>query len=466
LIGPLIGFWFEYLIKVRYKKSIRIFISILFITASILIGFLARGQLTARFESQVWKMHVIDNPGYLLPNGLDAADLNNDNFSDYLTNYEWDGKIRIAFYPDIMNVRSKWPAITIGSIPNAENAAFGDFDNDGNIDVVVVHGEELSFQAGVLIIWGPSHELVETKSAWKQSKDIPATIGIGHVHYVRSHDVNGDNATDIIIGGRGMNSKVGLKWIKAPKSTGNYKNLSEWEVYNIDPYLESGHGFEFGDIDQDGDEDIVLCNSDWDTLDEEEMVIWYENPGSGTPEQENPWEKHVIYQGSEFYSKEQVSLHDFNGDSYPEVIMQTPSHIYIFKNPQIDTDWELFKIKKPEITRWRARTISIGDYNNDSKMDIGGMLIHRDGYLPSSKASVFWMEYQGSNFETGDWITHVIKWGDNFNGIGMYNGEKWDQSILEDLDRDGDLDIVANCEEFHSLGFVFISVVWFENPRF
>ncbi len=59
---------------------------------------------------------------------------------------------------------------------------------------------------------------------------------------------------------------------------------------------------------------------------------------------------------------------------------------------------------------------------------------------------------------------HVIKWGDNFVGIGMYNGEKWDQCLFEDIDRDGDLDIIANCEEFHTLGFVFISVVWFENP--
>lgn len=73
------------------------------------------------------------------------------------------------------------------------------------------------------------------------------------------------------------------------------------------------------------------------------------------------------------------------------------------------------------------------------------------------------MEYSGSDPFTGEYETHVIKWGDGFIGIGMYNGEKWDQFLFEDVDRDGDSDIIANCEEFHTLGFVFISVVWFEN---
>ncbi|TFG31722.1 hypothetical protein EU528_05540 [Candidatus Thorarchaeota archaeon] len=88
---------------------------------------------------------------------------------------------------------------------------------------------------------------------------------------------------------------------------------------------------------------------------------------------------------------------------------------------------------------------------------------HWDGSLPVNKAAVFWMEYSG-DYENGTWTTHVIKWGDGFQGLGELNGEKWDQFIFEDVDRDGDLDIVANCEEFSFIGFVYIAVVWFENP--
>ncbi|UCD00712.1 MAG: VCBS repeat-containing protein [Promethearchaeota archaeon] len=463
LIGYLLDYIFSPKINKKYRSGSRFLIALIIIAITIPFGFFARGTFDPRSKSQVWIMHKIDNPGLLLPNGLDVADVNGDGFLDYLTNYEWDGKIRIAFHPGLLDVKKSWPAITIGSINNAENAAFGDFDGDGNYDVVVAHGSELFSHSGVFLIWGPTPSNVMDASAWLEGGDIQGTQDAGQFHYVKSYDINGDNATDIVVGGRGTNPRAGLKWIEAPIS-GNPRNLSLWQIHNIDPNLESGHGFVFGDIDKDGDEDIALCNSDWDTADVDEKIIWYENPGPGNLTKMGSWPKRIVYQGSEFYSKEQVTLYDFTGDNYPEIIMQTKNEVYIFKNPQNLSSWELVKILKPPETQWRARTIKIGDINDDKKPDILGMLIHYDGLLPISKAAVFWMEFSGVDALSANWQTHVIKWGDGFIGIGMYNGEKWDQCMFIDIDRDGDIDIVANCEEFHTLGFVFISVVWFENP--
>jgi hypothetical protein len=46
-------------------------------------------------------------------------------------------------------------------------------------------------------------------------------------------------------------------------------------------------------------------------------------------------------------------------------------------------------------------------------------------------------------------------------------GEKWDHLRTIDLDRDGDLDIVANTEEHHTADRkVIVGEVWFENPLF
>ncbi|MBD3352932.1 MAG: hypothetical protein GF364_15730 [Candidatus Lokiarchaeota archaeon] len=452
-------------LREKYRKSMQLVFILSILTAGILFGFLARGTLPPRAESQVWSLHQIDNPGYLIPNGLDPADVNGDGYNDYVTNYEWDGKIRIAFYPGVSDVAESWPAITVGSIPNAENAAFGDFDNDTNIDIVVAHGSELAKQSGVFIIWGPESSNAMDPTAWIESNDIPGTVEAGQLHCAEGKDINGDGVDDIVVGGRGKDPKAGLKWIEAPFNPSERRDMTKWVVHDIDAELESGHGFEFGDIDNDGDDDIAVCNSDWDTKDEDEMLVWYKNPGTGASEQEEPWEKRIIYQGPEFYSKEQITLHDYSGDGYPEVIMQVVDYIYYFKNPGIlEGSWTLIKIPKPEETKWRARPIKIVDINNDGKDDIIGMLIHHDGYFPTSKAAVFWMEYTGSDPETSSWETHVIKWADGFFGIGKYNGEKWDQCVFEDLDEDGDLDIVANCEEYHSLGFVYLSVLWFENP--
>ncbi len=74
------------------------------------------------------------------------------------------------------------------------------------------------------------------------------------------------------------------------------------------------------------------------------------------------------------------------------------------------------------------------------------------------------MEYSGDKPSANNWTTHVVKWGDGCLGWrhGL-QGEKWDQMIFDDVDKDGDLDIVANCEEYDNRYQVYLAVVWFEN---
>ena len=97
-----------------------------------------------------------------------------------------------------------------------------------------------------------------------------------------------------------------------------------------------------------------------------------------------------------------------------------------------------------------GQPIRVKDIDGDGRLDLVGMLIHEEGDLPGTKAAAFWMKYKGLEPRANNWTTHVIKWGSGktmmLAGFGF--GEKWDQVNFADVDRDGDQDIVANCEEW------------------
>jgi hypothetical protein len=215
--------------------------------------------------------------------------------------------------------------------------------------------------------------------------------------------------------------------------------------------------------------DIADGNEDWDTPKGKEEVAWFENPGKGTPAQKKPWKKNIIHQGPDFYTKTQLDVGDLDGDGFKDIVMQSETDMFFFRNSGTKPiKWQLTKIPKPEFAQQRARPVRIVDLNGDGKMDLVGVTIHRDGLLPAGKAAMFWMEYSGKTPKADNWKTHVIKWGDGYNGSAVFVGEKWDQYMFYDVDSDGDLDIVANCEEYHDPRpenkRVYLAVAWFENP--
>lgn len=452
--------------KLHMRKSISIILLLLTIMGNICFGFLARGTIPNRMDAAVWKMHDISNPGYLIPNGLDSADLNQDGALDYLTNYEWDGKIRIAFSPGT-NPDQSWESITVGNVPNAENCVFGHMDGDITPDIVVVHGAEMGAKPGVFIIWAPNSSQIQAPNAWIQSADIPGSGDLGHFNYVRTFDINGDGFDEIFIGGRTekIGTVPGIRWFEGP-TTGDRRDLSLWKIHTINEVIDGGYGFEFADIDLDGDMDLAQVNSDLDTHPEDRKVMIYENPGLNSSRFRQSWSSHILYYGPEFFSKPQCAIQDFNGDLYPEIVTQTDLAVYIFINPKtLGGTWTLIKIDKPSFAQGRSRPLEIHDINNDTKPEIIMAGVHKDGYFPASRAAIYYMNYTGNDPLTAQWTTNVIKWSDGFFGLGEWNGEKWDQICFEDVDRDGDIDVVANVEEMHSLGFCVLAVVWFENPQ-
>ena len=437
-----------------------------------------------------WHMHPIDER-FRGPNALAPVDLNADGFTDYVTNYEFDQRYMIELHPGAGGaVREPWPTVTAYALStgptgtDTENAAMADFDGDGHLDLVGAQGWHITgnFEgqnAGVRLIFGPPTAQIGDPTAWTDAGRIPGTIDQGHFLWVTPFDLNGDGAIDILAGGREFaptHTNGSIRWIEAPAVPADRRNLALWEVHNVDPAQFDGHGFVLDDIDLDGDQDLIDANADFDTPEEEETVHWYENPGTGTPAQKDPWIKHEIYRGAEFYPKPQLSVGDLDGDGLRDFVTQVADSVYWFRKTGIHpVTFERIVISKPALIQFNSRPIRIVDLDGDGKLDLVGMMTHDNGMIPGDKASVFWMSYDGATPTADNWTTHVIKWGSGDPMVLFTFGEKWDQVQFDDIDRDGDLDIIANCEEWwadtaefrvwldSALHPTSVAVVWFEN---
>jgi hypothetical protein len=421
-------------------------------------------------------MHHIDRAMWN-HNSLSPGDVDGDGFTDYAVIHEGPDVVSLLFHPGKDgDVRAPWKKVIIGRCPNTEYAWLSDFDGDGRLDAAVAGGLSKKASTGIKVIWGPSADRVQDGDAWIDGGFIPATRDRGHFLFVVSRDVNGDGAADIVAGGRvlgthslkNMEGKrtAGIVWIEAPSDRGARRDPARWTVHDIDPKTAGGHGFVFADIDGDGDDDIADCNADWNTREEDERVLWYENPGAGTPAQKQPWPAREIYRGSEFFSKAQLAPGDLDGDGLLDLCVQTKTSVFWFRQTaRKPVAWTRIVIPKPEITRFLARPTKLADLDGDGKTDIAGMLIHDKGRLPAGKASVFWMTCRGDAPRADNWITRPIKWSDDTETGKTFQGEKWDHLRFVDVDRDGDLDIIGNCEEHYGAKRqTIVGVVWFENP--
>ncbi len=423
---------------------------------------------------QPWPMHKIDND-FRVANSLNARDVNGDGWMDYSVIDESLGLQTVIFHPGTNgDVRQTWPKVVLAKTGHPEYSCLGDLDGDGNVDVVVVDGDDMSrgLQTGVRIWWGPPRDQVTNPTAWRDAGHIPGTDGLQYL-YAECLDINNDGALDIIVGGRrhAVNKQyAGIRWLEAPRDESRRRDLAQWKIHFIDEDALSGHGWVIADIDQDGDSDLVDANADWDTSEWDEELYWYANPGPGSPAQLKPWPRHSIWKSTQFYAKPQVGVADVDGDGLTDLVTQTQNFVFLFRKTSLEpVTWERIAIQKPDLIQWLGRPIKFADLNGDNRIDIVGALIHNDGNLPKDKAAVFWMEYVGDKPGT-DWRINVIKWSDGANTRRQFVGEKWDHLLFSDVDGDGDLDIVGNVEEHYvsdprtRSARSFFSVVWFENP--
>ncbi len=176
-----------------------------------------------------------------------------------------------------------WPAVIIdANCPRCFHARVRDMNRDGRAEVIA--SEDNWQQYGKLCLYAHGDNPLSAED-WR--KHVIARLPAGHgISVFKVLDLDGDEAFDIA--GAGHQGDVCLLRNPWPDDV-----FGPWDVYFVTRgNLDKGRNFreiDVGDIDLDGDQDIVVADE------AKNAVVWYENPGKTFLED---WPEHIIDQSN------------------------------------------------------------------------------------------------------------------------------------------------------------------------
>ncbi|MDO8541574.1 MAG: VCBS repeat-containing protein [Opitutaceae bacterium] len=396
-----------------------------------------------------WARHVIDDSSRG-SDGTKLADINGDGWLDVTTGWEEGGATRVYLNPGPNLAKARWPAVTVGSTPSAEDAVFADLDGDGNADVVTC--AEGNTQR-VFVHWAPADRAKMLQSeAWKQDV-IPVTQGVTRWMFAEPIQLDGRNGIDLVVGGKrgGGTSRSFLGWLESPASP---RDVAGWKWH---PMIEMGWTMSINleDMDGDGDADILYS----DRMDKTRGVYWLENPGSREVAAGARWNQHRVWSAG-VHGVMFLATGDVDGDGRRDVAVAVELEKAPAAEPERHGRVMWFKRADASGRRWLENTIvapantgsmksvALGDIDGDGTADLVVSCENAVG----DRIGVYWLRQDGKR-ASGGW--------DAFNISGA-PGVKFDLVRLLDLDGDGDLDVLTNDEREGKGG---LGVIWYENPR-
>ncbi len=374
---------------------------------------------------------------------VQAVDLDLDGDLDILATAE--NADDVAWFENSDGVGGTWIIRTIdASSDGAVDAAAGDFDGDGDPDLVV---------ASLFDLKGINLWINRTNHRRFFADDsIDIRVGLADPRTIEVADVNGDGLEDVVtaLWGNGEIklylgfNAYGTAWWEIDVATGFtsardvavadvdgdgdldilgaavgadkvswWENdgdaLPEWTGHSILITYDGAHRVEPADFDRDGDIDVAVAAFDGDN------VSWVENKnGAGTS-----WTRHDL---GAFDGAFDLAVGDLNRDGKPDLVATAYNEdlVEYFLNSPTGGLWSAGQV---DDLLDGPRGVDLGDIDLDGDVDVV-VVVRND-------EDIFWYENDGTG--TG-WTQHNVGTGDFPDGVAVR---------VADLDGDGDLDVAA-----------------------
>ncbi|UCG51445.1 MAG: VCBS repeat-containing protein [Candidatus Latescibacterota bacterium] len=326
---------------------------------------------------------IVDDqpPATYRMNDIHVGDIDGDGRLDIFTTGRGGGS---SAYQMVWYKNPKWTRFPIAP-GDFKYGNIGDVDGDGDLDIVV-------------------------GDAWFENDGTPASgdwptypLGI-HMTPDLYHlgDLDGDGRLDIV-----FTTKNELGFLPGPTDP-----KGTWMFYILAEDASRRTGGALGDVDMDGDLDILWGNA------------WFENPGDPTT---TPWNSHII--DRDWPSEARGWVGDLDDDSWPDVVLTG-------EEEDIGVAWFSHPNATPSGDEWKRRQIiskgyegihslAVVDFDGDSDRDVFVAEMHH-GEDPD-KVVVF----ESLDILSNRWMEHVV------STVGSHNAR------VADVNGNGAPDIVG-----------------------
>lgn len=340
-----------------------------------------------------WSVHTISST-LVRPRSVALADINQDGLLDAVTTGYISEVVRVYFNG---NDGQSWAAHTFDdAFVGAEQVVAVDLDGDGDLDLSACG------RNGQTVAWWPN-ETNHRSALFPEKRS--ATTGFSQPWSVDTADFDGDGDLDFVAAASGSDT---VEWFENSVAEGPD---DAWAGTIIDLDFDSAAAVRAADVDGDGDPDVVGAAMN------EDAITWWENSsGDGTT-----WDERTIAVAFDGAFAVDVADMDFDGDLDVVGAALFADMVAWWENTAGDgTAWTAHIV---EVALDGAVSVAVADLDGDGDVDIAAA---------GSQSDTFdWFEnLDGSSTS---WARHVIAGGRDYAHM----------VAVGDLDGDGDPDLVG-----------------------